>query len=142
MPEAIRIRLVFACYHSQNGECYYCPSAITPHNATWEHVIPRGWGGPNTDYNLVLACEECNKMKSRIESFITNQMGKHLDLTSRAALFLLRCSRLFRTVDAPADRKVHYFRMAEAMLRTVDHHLQVQAHEVPRVPRKMRGKFL
>lgn len=40
--------------------CHYCPAAAE----TWDHIVPRGLGGPDQQANLVPACPECNHAKA------------------------------------------------------------------------------
>jgi len=41
--------------------CEYCG---TTENLSWDHLIPRSKGGPDTAENHVLACRKCNSSKS------------------------------------------------------------------------------
>ena len=133
--------MVLAAYFKQDGLCVYCKGSVNDRNATWEHVIPRGWGGPESGYNIVLACEQCNGLKSGIESYITNQLDRSLDLTSRGALFMLRCAKLFRSSNKSVEFRMRYFHMAHDMLRAVDYHMEVAGKAVPAIPKSERSKF-
>lgn len=48
----------------QGGKCHYCPVALTEATATLEHIVPRGFGGPASWYNLVVTCAECNQKRA------------------------------------------------------------------------------
>ena len=140
--EAPRTRIVLAAYLSQKGLCPYCRGEVTPSNATWEHIIPRAWGGPNVGKNIILACEGCNSLKSEIESFVSNAFDKNLPLTSKAALFILHCSVRCRTHKKKAPPwKVRYFRMAHHMMEMVDYVEANLAENIPHIPGKLRSKF-
>lgn len=44
--------------------CHYCGEAVTPANATLDHIIPQSLEGPSTPENLTTACLICNSIKS------------------------------------------------------------------------------
>jgi len=70
MPAVRVIRLnydVLAGVHRDNAKglpCMYCwhPMDVP----TWDHVIPRSKGGPNTRGNLVVVCRSCNEGKGNL----------------------------------------------------------------------------
>ncbi len=44
--------------------CVYCYTEFETHaDLTLDHVIPKTLGGSNEDFNLVLACANCNRNK-------------------------------------------------------------------------------
>jgi hypothetical protein len=44
--------------------CVYCATQFNNYvELTIDHVIPKTLGGSNEDFNLVLACENCNRNK-------------------------------------------------------------------------------
>ncbi len=45
--------------------CVWCSKRAAPDSFTFEHLIPRGAGGPNCLENLVLACPSCNHARGR-----------------------------------------------------------------------------
>ncbi len=101
MPPESRVRIALKAYLRQRGICPYCRRPVTPDNATWEHVIPRGWGGMHAGFNIFIACQDCNSAKSSIESMVSNLangLGKRLevDWEIKAALFMLRCAKAHR----------------------------------------------
>lgn len=62
-------------YVRDNGHCHYCARLCRPFStdgkqskdsATLDHVQTRAAGGGNADQNLVLACFECNNVRSCI----------------------------------------------------------------------------
>lgn len=53
---AIRRKL----YLSQRGRCHWCDKRILLQDATLDHVMPRSKGGANHQFNLVVACRDCN----------------------------------------------------------------------------------
>ena len=114
-------RTIISRFTSQEGLCVYCDVNLTEKNATMDHVIPRSWGG-NTGgiMNTVLACEQCNSFKSGLESHITNQMGAHLGLIERAALFTLRCMK--RPHGSTFRNRLRFSRMAEHVISAADEH--------------------
>jgi 5-methylcytosine-specific restriction enzyme A len=49
------------------GACFFCGvrfSDLPPRSCTLDHVIPRSRGGPDEEWNLVLACYRDNKRKA------------------------------------------------------------------------------
>ena len=40
--------------------CWYCKKPFTPRELTFEHLIAKAEGGPNSIWNLRLACYPCN----------------------------------------------------------------------------------
>lgn len=53
---------------AQNWRCCYCGCRMTDggntlERATFEHVVPRAFGGPDTESNLVIACMGCNNRR-------------------------------------------------------------------------------
>jgi len=42
---------------------YRCTYCHTERASTWDHVVPRSLGGPDTRGNLVPACRSCNSSK-------------------------------------------------------------------------------
>lgn len=53
-------------YKAYKGICQYCHEKIPYTRATKDHCMPRSMGGTNDDFNLVLACWECNNKKDSI----------------------------------------------------------------------------
>lgn len=45
--------------------CQYCGTNDPAAYYALDHVIPRKLGGPDTAYNLVIACQPCNSRKGR-----------------------------------------------------------------------------
>ena len=43
--------------------CFYCGRNVRGQSANIEHIIPLARGGTNTEENLTVACEHCNKSK-------------------------------------------------------------------------------
>jgi hypothetical protein len=140
--EAPRTRIVIDAYLKQKGQCPYCQNEVTKHNATWEHILPRAWGGPNIGLNIILACEPCNNAKSAIESLISNSFGTELDMGSRAALFILRCMKLNRGRRKAKLPPGTYLRMAEHMQFTADDWIQNGRVTIPELTDQTRGAFI
>lgn len=138
-----RTRTVIGAYNKQKGLCPYCERAVTSHNATWEHIIPRAWGGSNVEPNIILACEPCNSAKSAIESMISSNFSKELDIGSRAALFILRCMK----INKGKNRKIKlpkgtYLRMAVNMQERADEWIRSGAVSLPELTDQNRGAFI
>jgi hypothetical protein len=43
--------------------CFYCKTTKA-HRWERDHVVPRNRGGPDTDENIVTACDKCNQSKA------------------------------------------------------------------------------
>lgn len=50
-------------YNIYRGVCQYCLEKIPVSKATKDHIYPKSRGGSNHDFNIVLACRECNGEK-------------------------------------------------------------------------------
>lgn len=57
-------------YNVYKGVCQYCYEKIPYIRATKDHVMPKSLGGSNDDFNIVLACRECNNKKNNIFPFL------------------------------------------------------------------------
>ena len=53
-------------YNIYKGVCQYCLQKIPFTIATKDHVYPKSKGGTNDNFNLVLACSDCNSAKNNI----------------------------------------------------------------------------
>lgn len=58
--ENVSLRSIFNAY---KGICQYCYTKVSISNATKDHVFPKSKGGTNHDFNIVLACRDCNSAK-------------------------------------------------------------------------------
>ena len=58
--ENVSLRSIFNAY---KGICQYCYTKVSMSNATKDHVFPKSKGGTNHDFNIVLACRDCNSAK-------------------------------------------------------------------------------
>ena len=57
-----------AIFEQQNGSCAYCGLVLTPKNLAVDHAHPRCRGGGYGVDNLLMACDDCNRLKwSRTE---------------------------------------------------------------------------
>ena len=43
--------------------CAYCGKSIRFSDADIDHIWPKSKGGSNSNYNLVIACQSCNRSK-------------------------------------------------------------------------------
>jgi hypothetical protein len=50
-------------YNAHKGICQYCLTKIPYSKATKDHIYPKSKGGSNHDFNIVLACRDCNGAK-------------------------------------------------------------------------------
>ena len=75
-------------YNLYKGICVYCYEKIPFHVATKDHCFPKSKGGSNDDFNLVLACKECNNRKDNMFPFfdINGEIPKPKKTTPFAVL--------------------------------------------------------
>ena len=45
-------------------QCTYCDKSIRFRNAEVDHIWPQNKGGTDQTWNLVIACQSCNRSKS------------------------------------------------------------------------------
>ena len=50
-------------YARDAGKCFYCTKTIAKEDATLDHKLPVLRGGLNTNENVVVSCEWCNRDK-------------------------------------------------------------------------------
>lgn len=147
MTTGVRPRVVIGAYKQQGGLCIYCREKVDETNATWEHIVPRSWGGAAAGPNCVLACAACNSLKSQLESFISNAFHKHETLPTKAALFILHCSKHFRRRKAANKKRsvewrMRFFWMAHHMLELSEWHERNQHEVIPQMDAQLRSKFI
>ena len=46
-------------------ECTYCKKSIRFSQADIDHIWPQSRGGPDSHWNLVIACQSCNRSKGK-----------------------------------------------------------------------------
>lgn len=62
-------------------ECTYCGKSIRFSQADIDHIWPQSKGGPDSHWNLVIACQSCNRSKGNtidgrvIRGFVTKIFG-------------------------------------------------------------------
>jgi hypothetical protein len=52
-----------AIYVRDKGRCQYCGCKTPREEMTYDHVLPRRWGGKTSWENIVVACLPCNQKK-------------------------------------------------------------------------------
>ena len=69
--------------HRDNSTCRYCGKKAKP--VELDHVIPRSNGGPNTPWNLVVACHKCNQRKNNksLAEFLKRQPQRLADIEAQ-----------------------------------------------------------
>jgi 5-methylcytosine-specific restriction endonuclease McrA len=50
--------------YKKNPNCYYCKVSLKDIDVHIDHKIPLSRGGTHKDINLVLSCEDCNRLKN------------------------------------------------------------------------------
>ncbi len=58
--DSVSLRTLYKLY---KGVCQYCLREIPFSEATKDHYYPKSKGGTNHEFNLVLACKRCNRIK-------------------------------------------------------------------------------
>lgn len=53
-------RLKASLLAEQDHVCFWCRQRMLPHEATFDHLVPRSRGGGNGRDNLVMAHGDCN----------------------------------------------------------------------------------
>ena len=69
--------------HRDNSTCRYCGKKAKP--VELDHVIPRSLGGPNTPWNLVVACHKCNQRKDNqtVAEFLRRRPQRLADIEAQ-----------------------------------------------------------
>ena len=69
--------------HRDNATCRYCGKKAKP--VELDHVIPRSHGGPNTPWNLVVACHRCNDRKGNqtVAEFLKRRPQRLADIKAQ-----------------------------------------------------------
>lgn len=67
-------------YKAYKGVCQYCLEKIPMNGATRDHIYPKSKGGTNHNFNIVLACRDCNGVKDNQYPYL-NILGKEVKPT-------------------------------------------------------------
>ena len=69
--------------HRDNSTCRYCGKKAKP--VELDHVISRSLGGPNTPWNLVVACHKCNQRKDNqtVAEFLRRRPQRLADIEAQ-----------------------------------------------------------
>ena len=69
--------------HRDNSTCRYCGKKAKP--VELDHVIPRSLSGPNTPWNLVVACHKCNRRKDNqtVAEFLKRRPQRLADIEAQ-----------------------------------------------------------
>ena len=69
--------------HRDNSTCRYCDRKAKP--VELDHVMPRSISGPNTPWNLVVACHKCNQRKGNktIAEFLKRRPQRLADIEAQ-----------------------------------------------------------
>ena len=69
--------------HRDNSTCRYCGKKAKP--VELDHVIPRSLSGPNTHWNLVVACHKCNRRKDNqtVAEFLRRRPQRLADIEAQ-----------------------------------------------------------
>ena len=69
--------------HRDNSTCRYCGKKAKP--VELDHVIPRSLSGPNTPWNLVVACHKCNRRKDNqtVAEFLKRRPRRLADIKAQ-----------------------------------------------------------
>lgn len=60
---SVSVKVKRTLWKRDKGCCFYCGMSLTWNSKTVDHVIPKSKGGPHRAWNLVIACQPCNKAK-------------------------------------------------------------------------------
>lgn len=64
-------------FREYRGRCFYCETKMRFKDASADHVRPKSKGGSDSNENLVLCCEYCNRAKG------TKSLKQFLELLQR-----------------------------------------------------------
>lgn len=87
-PRNSMMRMKLSLWERDHGLCFFCGVAVDIQQATVEHLVGRGKGGPDHQDNLALAHDACNKtaanlpLMEKIKVRERNLYGKHSDKTA------------------------------------------------------------
>lgn len=56
-------RLTQRLWEEQGGRCHWCNKRVKAVKATFDHIIPRVYGGPLSHANGLMACRHCNNTR-------------------------------------------------------------------------------
>ena len=59
-------------FFRDNYTCQYCHKPHAPSQLTYDHVVPRSYGGKTTWTNIVTACKRCNHKKGNKPLHLVN----------------------------------------------------------------------
>lgn len=59
-------RLKAKLLEEQQHTCFWCRQRMLPHEATFDHLVPRSRGGGNEQANLVMAHTDCNAGRANV----------------------------------------------------------------------------
>ena len=105
--------------HRDNSTCRYCGKKARP--VELDHVVPRSLSGPNTPWNLVVACHKCNRRKDNksLAEFLKRQQGHHVTEHDAAQTAANR-----QTLDVKKDHHIDAAVLGEpTTLRGVPNHI-------------------
>jgi hypothetical protein len=80
-PTRKQLRRRTSLWLNGGKRCHWCsrPTILcdnaAPDQATVDHIIPRGRGGPNNNENCVSACRRCNADRNRRDIFSPGHKG-------------------------------------------------------------------
>jgi 5-methylcytosine-specific restriction endonuclease McrA len=76
-----QLRKRMRLWQNAGKRCHWCnhPTLLcdnaAPDQATIDHIIPRGRGGPNALFNCVSACRRCNAERNRADTLSPGHKG-------------------------------------------------------------------
>lgn len=62
-----KLQADYKYFHEQftkNSNCYYCKTSLQDVDVHIDHRVPKSRGGTDRNENLVLSCENCNRLKN------------------------------------------------------------------------------
>ena len=93
-----------------NYTCQYCQKSHPPSQLTYDHVVPRSYGGKTTWTNIVTACKRCNHKKGNKPLHAVNFTLTRVPVEPK---WLPLFSPAFQTESAPPVWR-NYLERAEA----------------------------
>ena len=130
MPTTALERLIFA----QGGNCFFCEQPLARSEASVEHLVALGNGGPNHDANCVACCKAVNallgsmslKEKMRV---VLNQKGS------------FRCPNAARSAPSQQPALPTAQAQSETPYEVVLANLKARGSAKPRKPKTLRNSI-
>ncbi|MEC1157563.1 HNH endonuclease [Cytobacillus horneckiae] len=76
----LTVEQIIEVFEFFDGVCAYCETKLDQSRLSMDHIIPLSKGGANTQSNIVVACQSCNKRKHDKEIRARFNKDKHEEI--------------------------------------------------------------